>query len=92
MAIFVVWCYGSKFLPTLLLIPLIYGATLASFCPSIATVNNSTCTLVYPVPREPAGGWELHYYPLTSAQLLATSVLVLHLGKIIIFKQVMLSM
>lgn len=78
-AVFVAWCYGSKFLPMLLSIPLIYGATLTSFCQNIAALHNGTCTLVYPLSQSPVGGWEQNFYPLATAQLLATSVLVLQL-------------
>lgn len=41
MALFVLWCYGSKFLWTVCLIPVVFGAILSSFCENIAEVNTS---------------------------------------------------
>ncbi|CAH1388876.1 unnamed protein product [Nezara viridula] len=80
--IFVAWCYGTKFVLTIMLIPLIYGATLASFCPHVAAQFNQTCLLVYPVPGEPLGGWESNYIPLKKAQMIATSLIVFHFAVI----------
>ncbi|KAK9509058.1 hypothetical protein O3M35_006462 [Rhynocoris fuscipes] len=79
-AIFVLWCYGCKFIPTLMLVPMVYAATLASHCQSIqSTVSNVTCSFVYPFPTEEWGGWGLHMMPLADAQLVAATLVALHL-------------
>ncbi|XP_073997846.1 transmembrane protein 94-like protein l(2)k05819 isoform X2 [Rhodnius prolixus] len=79
-AIFVLWCYGCKFVPTLLLVPLVYGAILASHCHSVQTIlPNGNCSLIYPMSGEEWGGWGVHIMPLSSAQLFASTLLALHM-------------
>ncbi|XP_014257141.1 transmembrane protein 94 isoform X3 [Cimex lectularius] len=82
-AVFVLWCYGLKFLPSVLLVPLIFGAMLSSHCQSLvaqnATFTNLTCTVVYPIPNLPLGGWEKYHHPLSNAQLFASTLITYHL-------------
>lgn len=85
MAIFVVWCYGAKFLPTVLLVLLLFAVTLDSFCKEVATARNETCTMVYPTVKADAtfkwGGWDDHFFGLLIAQHFSVMVLLLHFGK-----------
>ncbi|XP_069685217.1 transmembrane protein 94 isoform X2 [Periplaneta americana] len=83
-SIFVLWCYGSKFLPTVFIILLFYTITLSCFCGEIVVVTNSTCTMVYPVSAvnvtlELWGGWNRYQYSLVTTQHAALVLLVLHL-------------
>lgn len=79
-AVFVLWCYGCKFVPTLLLVPSVYGAILASHCHSIQTMPpNGNCSLIYPLSGEEWGGWGVHIMLLSNAQLFASSLLAFHL-------------
>lgn len=85
-AIFVLWCYGSKFLVTLFMAPIVYAAALTTFCAQIVTtpLNSSQCSVIDPSPvrKESWGGWEKHPYTLSSAQQLAAFVLVAHFGEL----------
>lgn len=88
-SVFVLWCYGSKFLPTVFIIPLFYAVTLSCFCGEIVVSTNTTCTMVYPmpavsIPLELWGGWIRHQYSLLTSQHAALVLLVLHFGKRII--------
>lgn len=68
-------------MPTLLLVPLVYGAILASHCHSVQTIlPNGNCSLIYPMSGEEWGGWGVHIMPLSSAQLFASTLLALHMG------------
>ncbi|KAL1116220.1 hypothetical protein AAG570_005715 [Ranatra chinensis] len=94
MAIFALWCYGCKLLPILLVVPLVYGATLASHCRGIlassGTPANTTtvvdCSVVYPklgdhggsAAWQPWGGWQHYYRPLFNAQLCIVSASFVH--------------
>ncbi|KAJ1527966.1 hypothetical protein ONE63_007896 [Megalurothrips usitatus] len=81
-AIFVVWCYGAKFLPTVVVVLLLYAVTLDSFCKEMATTRNETCTMVYPTVEADAsfkwGGWDDHFFGLLVAQHFSVMVLLLH--------------
>ncbi|BES99398.1 kiaa0195 [Nesidiocoris tenuis] len=87
-AAFVLWCYGSRFLPTLLIVPMVYGATLHNLATTVTpvvklanlTTNESQYTImVYPKPNDPWGGWERHQLLMGNAQILAVTLLVVHL-------------
>ncbi|XP_034247469.1 transmembrane protein 94 isoform X2 [Thrips palmi] len=81
-AIFVVWCYGAKFLPTVVVVLFLYAVTLDSFCLQLTTGHNTTCTMVYPSIEAEApfkwGGWDDHFFGLLIAQHFSVMVLVLH--------------
>ncbi|XP_077286131.1 transmembrane protein 94-like protein l(2)k05819 isoform X3 [Arctopsyche grandis] len=56
-SVFVLWCYGSKFIPGILVVILSYGAMLRTFCNQIVESNNAlTCVTVYPSPILDLGG------------------------------------
>lgn len=85
-AIFVVWCYGAKFLPTVIVVLFLYAVTLDSFCLQLSSAHNGTCTMVYPsvnadVEAAKWGGWDDHFFGLLIAQHFSVMVLVLHFGK-----------
>ncbi|XP_021935663.1 transmembrane protein 94 isoform X3 [Zootermopsis nevadensis] len=82
-SMFVLWCYGSKFLPTVFIVLLFYAVTLSCFCGEIVVSTNTTCTMVYPlpsisIPQELWGGWVRHQYSLLTSQHAALALLVLH--------------
>ncbi|KAL0278648.1 UNVERIFIED_CONTAM: hypothetical protein PYX00_000409 [Menopon gallinae] len=51
-AVFVFWCYGCKFIPSVITIILLYFLTLSCFCNDIAGITNTTCTVIYPNVNE----------------------------------------
>lgn len=64
---FVLWCYGSKFMPAVLIVLLSYGAMLRSFCNQIVANNNGTrCLMVYPSPIIDFNGNESLFYNSSS--------------------------
>lgn len=81
-AIFVVWCYGAKFLPTVIVVLFLYAVTLDSFCFQLTAAQNQTCAMVYPSLEAEAsfkwGGWDDHFFGLLIAQHFSVMVLVLH--------------
>ncbi|XP_026670235.1 transmembrane protein 94 isoform X5 [Ceratina calcarata] len=78
-ALFVLWCYGSKFLPTVVTIVLSQCISLLTLCPIYTT--DSKCLYVYPdVQGEvPWGGWGDKPNIILVIQHFALSLLVLHL-------------
>ncbi|KAJ9576718.1 hypothetical protein L9F63_025386 [Diploptera punctata] len=83
-SVFILWCYGSKFLPTVFMVLLFYSLTLSSLCEEIVMNNNTTCTMVYPLPAanvtlELWGGWSRYEYSLLTSQHTALILLVLHI-------------
>uniref|UniRef100_A0A146M4X0 Uncharacterized protein KIAA0195 n=2 Tax=Lygus hesperus TaxID=30085 RepID=A0A146M4X0_LYGHE len=83
---FVLWCYGGRFLLTLLIVPMVYALVLHSFCADVSpwvTASNRTLhsklVTLYPVPSEAWGGWEKHHIPYGTAQVIAQTLLVAHL-------------
>ncbi|PSN29814.1 hypothetical protein C0J52_24796, partial [Blattella germanica] len=75
---------NTQFLPTILIVLLFYAITLSCLCEEIVVHNNSTCTMVYPLPaanvtQEPWGGWLNHQHSLLATQHMALILLVLHL-------------
>ncbi|XP_039753975.1 transmembrane protein 94 isoform X3 [Pararge aegeria] len=92
MALFIFWCYGCKFLPSIVSILLLYGLTLRNFCEQIAEFTNSTsCWLVYPVnagnsclsedlAEKSWHGWGDEFYDgLYLAQHITLALVTLHL-------------
>lgn len=80
-----VWCYGAKFLPTVIVVLFLYAVTLDSFCLQLTSTRNETCTMVYPsIEAEGSfkwGGWDDHFFGLLIAQHFSVMVLLLHFGK-----------
>ncbi|XP_012258438.1 transmembrane protein 94 isoform X2 [Athalia rosae] len=78
-ALFVLWCYGSKFLPTIITIVLSQGLILANMCPIILD-GDSNCLYVYPKLNDTVswGGWGANPQGILVAQHFALVVAVLH--------------
>ena len=85
LASFILWCYGLKFLPSVICIILVYTASLASLCGPLLEPPLS-CSMIYPSDpnnlNEPTwGGWNLHKKEFSTAQHMALLVMVFHIGK-----------
>ncbi|XP_076391108.1 transmembrane protein 94-like protein l(2)k05819 isoform X1 [Megachile rotundata] len=78
-ALFVLWCYGSKFLPTIITIVLSQCISFFTLCPLYTT--NSKCLYVYPnVSGEVSwGGWGAKPNVILTIQHFALTLLVLNL-------------
>ena len=76
------WCYGSKFLPTVVTVLLWQWLSLYSLCPSHVTPG-SECRYVFPnVSSEYAwGGWASKPDTLDAVQHVALLIVVLHFGE-----------
>ncbi|XP_053975202.1 transmembrane protein 94 isoform X3 [Hylaeus volcanicus] len=79
-ALFVLWCYGSKFLPTVLTIVFSQCISFLTLCPTYTTTD-SKCLYVYPDARGEAswGGWGAKPNVILVVQHFALTLLVLHL-------------
>lgn len=84
-ALFVLWCYGSKFLPTVITIVLSQCISFLSLCPIYTP--DSKCLYVYPDTQGEVswGGWGDKPNIILVIQHFALSLLVLHLGKSYLF-------
>lgn len=84
LAVFVLWCYGSKFLLTIFITPLVFAASLSTLCQQIVSRLSdddlSRCGLIYPAPdtSHSWGGWTDYPFALSSAQQTAALLLVVH--------------
>lgn len=78
-ALFVLWCYGSKFLPTVITIVLSQCISFLSLCPTYTP--DSKCLYVYPDTQGEVswGGWGDKPNIILVIQHFALSLLVLHL-------------
>lgn len=85
-ALFVLWCYGSKFLPTVITIVLSQCISFLTLCPTYTT--DSKCLYVYPDAQGNVswGGWGDKPNIILVIQHFALSLLVLHLGKVCQFR------
>lgn len=81
-AVFIFWCYGSKFLPTIVTVLLWQGVSLFMLCSTYATPG-SECFYVYPnVTSEITwGGWGFKPEMLVVVQNIALVIIVLHFGE-----------
>lgn len=82
MALFVIWCYVCKFIPTLIAILCLYGFTLRSFCDQLTERGDLDCWLVYPQNRYTNTSENLYddfYYGFYLAQHIALSLVTVHL-------------
>ncbi|CAL7933065.1 unnamed protein product [Xylocopa violacea] len=78
-ALFVLWCYGSKFLPTVITIVLSQCISFLTLCPTYTA--DSKCLYVYPDAQGEVswGGWGDKPNIILVIQHFALSLLVLHL-------------
>ncbi|XP_011498921.1 PREDICTED: uncharacterized protein KIAA0195 isoform X1 [Ceratosolen solmsi marchali] len=81
-ALFVLWCYGSKFLPTIVTVLIWQCVSLFILCSTYAKTGTQ-CFYVYPnVTGEFSwGGWSLKPDVLLIVQNIALVIIVLHFGK-----------
>lgn len=85
-ALFVLWCYGSKFLPTVITVTLSQCVSFLTLCPIYAAHNNSKCLYIYPDVRGQAswGGWGDTPSVILVVQHFALALIVLHFGNYIV--------
>uniref|UniRef100_A0A1B6JBX6 Uncharacterized protein n=1 Tax=Homalodisca liturata TaxID=320908 RepID=A0A1B6JBX6_9HEMI len=77
MAVFVLWCYGSKFLLTTVLVPFAFALTLSHHCPR--SESGGWPLLASPHPKEQWGGWGRYPLALVWSQHAAALLLVVQL-------------
>ncbi|CAL1678432.1 unnamed protein product [Lasius platythorax] len=78
LTLFVLWCYGSKFLPTVITVILSQCVTFLSLCP-IYMPQNSKCLYIYPDPRDQIwSGWGSKPIVILVVQHFALTLIVLH--------------
>ncbi|XP_070172573.1 transmembrane protein 94 isoform X4 [Polyergus mexicanus] len=76
--LFVLWCYGSKFLPTIITVILSQCISFLSLCP-IYMPQNSKCLYIYPDPRDQIwNGWGNKPIVILVVQHFALTLIVLH--------------
>ncbi|XP_072762979.1 transmembrane protein 94 isoform X2 [Anoplolepis gracilipes] len=76
--LFVLWCYGSKFLPTVITVILSQCVSFLSLCP-IYMPQNSKCLYIYPDPRDQIwSGWGSKPIVILVVQHFALTLIVLH--------------
>ncbi|XP_015590634.1 transmembrane protein 94 isoform X3 [Cephus cinctus] len=78
-ALFVLWCYGCKFLPTIISVVLSQCISLMTLCPIYST-SGSKCLYIYPNPESDVswGGWGAKANVILTVQHFALSIIVLH--------------
>lgn len=84
--LFIFWCYGTKFLPTVLVVLSCFVGVLTKHCEEICTVlPNCTCAFFYnPVILTESismGGWDENLWTLLVARLIVSFIIILHFGK-----------
>ncbi|KAL6424024.1 hypothetical protein ACFW04_009732 [Cataglyphis niger] len=76
--LFVLWCYGSKFLPTMITVILSQCISFLSLCP-IYMPQNSKCLYIYPDPHDQIwSGWGSKPIVILAVQHFALTLIVLH--------------
>lgn len=79
--LFMLWCYGSKFLPTVITVIFSQSVSFLTLCP-IYMPQNSKCLYIYPDPRDQFwGGWGSRPIVVLVVQHFALTLIVLHFGK-----------
>ncbi|CAG0889218.1 unnamed protein product [Darwinula stevensoni] len=76
---YILWCYGAKFLPSIIILVFVFTLTLSSFCEGLF----SHCNLVYPEDStHPWGGWSygVSAIGLLIAQNYVTCLFVFYMG------------
>ncbi|XP_018571682.1 transmembrane protein 94 isoform X2 [Anoplophora glabripennis] len=81
--IFIMWCYGTKFLPTIVIVLASYIGILTSHCEErCAMLGNCTCAFFYnPVVLTDSvsmGGWEENEWTLLTSRLIISFIVLLH--------------
>ncbi|KAJ8916114.1 hypothetical protein NQ315_004481 [Exocentrus adspersus] len=89
--IFILWCYGIKFLPTVIVVLVSYIGVLTSHCdqmcadsrsPYDVVLSNCTCAFFYnPVKLTDSvtmGGWDENKWTLISSRLIISFIVLLH--------------
>ncbi|KAJ8953919.1 hypothetical protein NQ318_019159 [Aromia moschata] len=82
-SIFIIWCYGTKFLPTMIVVLVSYIGILTSHCDRTCAVSsNCTCAFFYnPVILADSvsmGGWDENEWTLLTARLILSFIILLH--------------
>lgn len=78
--LFVLWCYGSKFLPTVISVILSQCISFLSLCP-VYMPQNSKCLYIYPDPRDQIwSGWGSKPIVILVVQHFALTLIILHFG------------
>lgn len=76
--LFVLWCYGSKFLPTVISVILSQCISFLSLCP-VYMPQNSKCLYIYPDPRDQIwSGWGSKPIVILVVQHFALTLIILH--------------
>lgn len=79
--LFVLWCYGIKFLPTVITVILSQCISFLTLCPIYASQNSNKCLYIYPDPRDQLwGGWDSKPLVILTVQHFALTLIVLHFG------------
>ncbi|XP_020292489.1 transmembrane protein 94 isoform X2 [Pseudomyrmex gracilis] len=77
--LFVLWCYGVKFLPTVITVILSQCISFLTLCPIYASQNSNKCLYIYPDPRDQIwGGWDSKPLVILAVQHFALTLIVLH--------------
>ncbi|KAK4874485.1 hypothetical protein RN001_013845 [Aquatica leii] len=83
-AIFILWCYGAKFLPMTLFVVASYAGSLAGFCNEICEMRKCSCKYFY-LPMNQLNStneWIDYTSNVTTAQSFCVILILLHLGVI----------
>ncbi|XP_017785001.1 PREDICTED: transmembrane protein 94 isoform X2 [Nicrophorus vespilloides] len=84
LASFVIWCYGSKFLPAIFIVLVTFASSLASYCLDLCSKQNCSCILFYlPMEQQNStviGGWmdTEHSVTLQHSQNFVVFLILLH--------------
>ncbi|KAF5269581.1 hypothetical protein FQR65_LT05919 [Abscondita terminalis] len=83
-AVFILWCYGAKFLPMALFVIASYASTLTGFCNQICEMRNCSCKYFYlPLNQLNSNNEWIDYSPnILIAQNFCVILILLHLGVI----------
>ncbi|KAJ8928345.1 hypothetical protein NQ314_019075 [Rhamnusium bicolor] len=83
--IFILWCYGIKFLPTIIVVLVSYAGILTSHCyrRAVSPISgNCTCAFFYnPIILTDSvskGGWDENEWTLVTSRLIISFVILLH--------------
>lgn len=85
-SLFVLWCYGLKFLPVIFSGIVSFTGILSSHCADLCVIHNCTCILYYSpigeINMETVGGWLENSYSLLVARHVVTVILSVHFSKL----------
>lgn len=76
------WCYGTKFLPSIVVVLVCYIGILGSHCVEVCAItNNCTCALFYnPITASEETGWKENSWTLLTARLVVVFIVLIHFG------------